>query len=99
MKLITTYLFSFLLFSPSLVLAGGCDLTKSVYDSKDYAQAYRLANSYKSDGDACVEYYLALMYIHGHGVKMDTEKGLRYMNISADKGYQPAIDFFTKRPT
>ena len=98
MKFLAKILFVLTLSLPTFAYADGCSLMKSVYDSGKYTQAYTVARAYASDGSACVEYYLGLMYIHGQGVKMDTRKGLEYMKSAANKKYQPAIDFFEKRP-
>lgn len=98
MKTFTTIFFALLLGSPASVYADGCALTKSVYDSGKYAQAFRVALSYEKDGNACERYYLGLMYFTGKGVKMDSKKGIAYLKKSARQGYQPAIDFFEKSP-
>lgn len=98
MKKILIASFVLLAFSlPQTSYAGGCTLTKTLYDQGKYKRAFKLAKTYANYKDACAEYYLGLMYLYGKGVKADTDKGNSYMQSAADKDYQPAIDFFASQ--
>lgn len=79
---------------PQISYADTCSLTKTLYDSGKFKRAYNLAKTHASN-DACAEYYLGLMYLKGEGVKANTDKGMNLIHSSANKKYQPAIDFLT----
>lgn len=95
MKRIFTAIFLLTAFSlPQISYASTCSLTKTLYDSGIFKRAYKLAKTHAGFKDACAEYYLGLMYTNGEGVKADTDKGMSLIQSAAEKGYQPAIDYF-----
>lgn len=98
MKKILSAIFLLIAFSiPQISYADTCSLTKTLYDTGKFKRAYNLAKTHAKYKDACAEYYLALMYINGEGVRGNTESGVSLMQSAAKKGYQPAIDYFDNR--
>jgi len=73
--------------------ASGCSLTKSLYDTGKFKQAFKTAQTYSRYKDSCADFYLGLMYLNGEGVKSNTSKGNDYIQKAAQNGYQPAIDY------
>ena len=93
----TTLLLIFALYLPQYSYADGCSLAKTLYDSGKYKRAFNLAKTYANYNNACAEFYLGLMYLHGEGVKADSKQGIKYIKSAAKKGYQPAIDLLKNR--
>ncbi len=98
MKIFTAIaLFTLSIILPTFAFANGCGLTKALYDSKEFVQAFKTAKVHASYGDACSEYYLGVMYYRGYGTRPNNKLAVKYLNRAARQGYKPAKTYLNNR--
>ena len=67
-------------------------IAKDLFVARQYKQAYQIAINLAEKNNAEAQYLLGYMLYYGHGVPADTEQGTKWINVSADTGYRPAIE-------
>ena len=60
------------------------------YDARDYGAAYTLFYGLAQDGEPEALYYLGLMHVMGQGVGRDPQAGVRWLEMSAERGFTDA---------
>src|SRR5262244_671550 len=58
----------------------------SAYERGDYAQAMNHWQPLAVQGDAAAQFYLGVMYRHGHGVTQDFQEALKWYRKAAEQG-------------
>ncbi len=67
-------------------------IAKDLFTAKQYKQAYQIATKLAENNNVEAQYLLGYMLYYGLGVTIDVEQGSKWINISADTGYRPAIE-------
>lgn len=81
-----------LLLSTCLSASALADFTagEKAFTQKQWGRAYTEFEPLALSGDFRSQYYLGLLYLNGYGTKKDTDKALKFLNISAKQGYDLA---------
>ena len=74
--------------SASAILAAADFATGlTAYQKGDYVTAAKEWRPLAEEGEASVQYNLALLYVDGHGVPQDYAEAVKWFKRSADQGY------------
>jgi len=76
---------------------GAAYSTGSFGFKKDAAEGLKWTQKAVDQGERMAEYNLGVMYLEGCGVQKDTDRGLKLIQSSADKGYEYAKNFLERR--
>ncbi|WP_198265609.1 tetratricopeptide repeat protein [sulfur-oxidizing endosymbiont of Gigantopelta aegis] len=67
-------------------------IAKDLFVAQQYKQAYQIASTLADKNNVEAQYLLGYMVYYGYGVTSDPEQGTKWITISADTGYRPAIE-------
>ena len=67
-------------------------IAKDLFVAQQYKQAYQIATHLAEKNNVEAQYLLGYMLYYGHGAPADIEQGTKWINVSADTGYRPAIE-------
>ena len=67
-------------------------IAKDLFVAQQYTQAYQIATHLAEKNNVEAQYLLGYMLYYGHGAPADIEQGTKWINVSADTGYRPAIE-------
>jgi len=68
------------------------NIAKELYVAQQYKQAYQITTGLAEKNNAEAQYLLGYLYYYGQGVPVDIKQGSKWISISADSGYRPAIE-------
>lgn len=80
------------LFDLGLIFLTGNDAEHNPIIEKDLGKAYSYFQQAHENGHIGATYHFGLMYYEGLDVKKDRDYGLRFIRLSAEKGYETAIE-------
>jgi hypothetical protein len=67
-------------------------LAEQYYVSGQYKKAYDIAKKLAKEGNREGQYLLGYLYFNGQGTPIDKVTGNKWIRLSADAGYRPAIE-------
>lgn len=67
-------------------------IAKDLYVARQYKQAYQISSKLAEKNNAEAQYLLGYLLYYGQGVPADIKQGTKWINISADADYRPAIE-------
>ena len=88
-RLLTVF-FVFCFILPVVSNASQLEEAKAALDKNDFEKAYALFTPLAEAGNVEAQTELGVMYINGHGVEADVNKGLKLITVAANKGYDVA---------
>lgn len=68
------------------------NIAKDLYVAGQYKQAHQITTGLAEKNNAEAQYLLGYLYYYGQGVPIDVKQGAKWITISADSGYRPAIE-------
>ncbi|MCU7801339.1 MAG: hypothetical protein KZQ70_14710 [gamma proteobacterium symbiont of Lucinoma myriamae] len=68
------------------------NIAKDLYVAQQYKQAYQITTGLAEKNNPEAQYLLGYLYYYGQGVPVDIKQGSKWIAISADSGYRPAIE-------
>ncbi len=84
------YVLSLLVFVVAIASAADFATGLTAFQKGDYVTAANEWRPLAEEGDAAVQYNLALLYLDGHGVPMDPTEAAKWLKRSAEQGYTEA---------
>ncbi len=67
-------------------------IAKDLFVAGQYRQAYQISSNLAEKNNVEAQYLLGYMIFYGYGVPADEKQGTKWINVSADTGYRPAIE-------
>jgi len=95
MRIFATLFFT-LLFSLNTATAAPIDEAIKIYQSGDYASAYKAFKPLADAGNAEAQYYLGGLYADGLGVNQNNKKGLHWLETAVKNKHRGAAFFLSK---
>lgn len=68
------------------------NIARDLFVAQQYKQAYQITAGLAEKNNIEAQYLLGYLYYYGQGVAVDTKQGEKWISISADSGYRPAIE-------
>lgn len=68
------------------------NIAKDLFVAKQYKQAYQITAGLAEKNNTEAQYLLGYLYYYGQGVPVDAVQGSKWISVSADAGYRPAIE-------
>jgi len=68
------------------------NIAKDLYTAEQYKQAYQISAKLAKKNNVEAQYLLGYLYYYGQGVALDVKQGIKWISVSADSGYRPAIE-------
>ena len=85
--------------SPDIDVTAGSDsdayylnIAKDLYVAGQYKQSYQIASKLTENNNVEAQYLLGYLLYYGQGVPVDIKQGTKWITVSADVGYRPAIE-------
>jgi len=82
--------FALFVFASAILAAADFATGLTAYQKGDYVTAAKEWRPLAEEGEASVQYNLALLYVDGHGVAQDYAEAVKWFKRSADQGYLEA---------
>ena len=67
-------------------------IAKDLYVAGQYKQSYQIASKLTEKNNVEAQYLLGYLLYYGQGVPVDIKQGTKWIAVSADAGYRPAIE-------
>ena len=68
------------------------DIAQELYELKKYHQVYKIARKLSAENHYKAQYLLGYLLFYGQGVPQNKKVGIKWLTLSANSGYRPAIE-------